>query len=150
MKQKHYRLPIDTPAGTIELEVSHRIVREGEEDMRVTLSATLQGKRVTYRSDSTEGALLLLAKSLPENWHVRSCLSCRFGHFCPVGDQDNELFCVTDFDPKSPSDLWDVTEDDLERKNRSRTLFACCKHYKEQSADYFTYSDYLSRVKSKE
>ena len=57
-----------------------------------------------------------------------------------------EQTCVTEFEPKSPRDLWYVTEDDDERKNRSRTLFECCEHYKEQSKDYFTYSDYYFMI----
>ena len=35
-----------------------------------------------------------------------------------------------------------VTEDGGERKKRSRTLFECCEKYKQQTTDYFTYSDY--------
>ena len=37
--------------------------------------------------------------------------------------------------------LLGVTEDDTERKHRRRTLFECCKHYRKESEDYFTYSD---------
>ena len=87
-----------------------------------------------------------LAKNLPEKWYIKSCVSCRYGHFCPVGNYDNELFCVTDFAPKEPRDLWHVTENEIERKNRSRTLFDCCDHYKEHAEDYFTYSDYYYEV----
>ena len=75
-----------------------------------------------------------------------SCLSCRYGHFCPVGNADNELFCVTEFEPKEISDLWQVTEDDAERSKRSRNLFHLCEQYLPQVSDYFTYSDYLSEV----
>ena len=100
-----------------------------------------------YFNKRIRNRIILLAKELPKTWKIKSCLSCRFGHFCPVGNGDNELFCVTDFAPKEPRDLWHVTENEIERKNRSRTLFDCCDHYKEQAEDYFTYSDYYYEVK---
>ena len=142
MEHNIYHPPIETPDGMVELEISHTVFHKDDEDMRVTISTTIQGKQRSYESERTEDVLLLLAKSLPEDWRIRSCFSCRFGNFCPVGNSDNELFCVTEFEPKDPRDLWHVTEDDGERENRSRTLFHCCEHYKEQTKDYFTYSDY--------
>ncbi len=142
MKQQTYTLPIVTPDGIVSLEVIHTVLHPNEEDMRVTLCAVIHGKMRSYSSDTTEDALILLAKDLPEDWHMKSCFSCRYGHFCPVGDYDNELFCVTEFEPKNPRDLWHVTKDDSERKERSRTLFDLCERYLEQSEDYFTYSDY--------
>lgn len=139
-------LLIETPKGIVELEIEHIVISENEEDMSVTLSTEIRGELRTYQTKTTEEALYLLAKDLPEKWNIKSCLSCRYGHFCPVGNWDNELFCVTEFEPKSPRDLWYVTEEDDERKNRSRTLFECCEHYKEQSKDYFTYSDYYFMI----
>lgn len=149
MHRESYTLIVETPNGDIELEVNRSVIHEGEENMSVTLVVTFQGNTNSYQAETTEDALMFLANSLPENWHIKSCLSCRFGHFCPAGDYDNELFCVTDFEPKTKSDLWHVTENDIERKNRSRTLFECCQHYKKQSEDYFTYSDYLHKIQSK-
>lgn len=149
MHRESYTLIVETPNGDIKLEVNRSVIHEGEENMSVTLVVTFQGNTNSYQAETTEDALMFLANSLPENWHIKSCLSCRFGHFCPAGDYDNELFCVTDFEPKTKSDLWHVTENDIERKNRSRTLFECCQHYKKQSEDYFTYSDYLHKIQSK-
>ena len=146
MEDKIYHLPIETPDGIVELEISHKVVSKDDEDMRVTVSTTIDGNTSSYQSETTEKALILLAKCLPETWHIKSCISCRYGHFCPVGNFDNELFCVTDFESKEPRDLWYVTEDDGERRKRSRTLFDCCDLYKEQSNDYFTYSDYYYEV----
>ena len=110
--------------------------------MAVTISTTIQDDVVVLQSDTTEDALIQLARRLPVGWSMKSCLSCRYGHFCPVGDYDNELFCVTDFEPKEPRNLWHVTENDEERAKRSRTLFDLCDKYAPQSKDYFTYSDY--------
>lgn len=145
MENKIYCLPIKTQDGIIKLEINHTVVNKDDENMSVTISTTIQGIPVSYQTETTEEALILLAKNLPEKWHIESCISCRYGHFCPVGNSDNELFCVTDFAPKEPRDLWHVTEDEGEQK-RSRTLFDYCDHYKEQAEDYFTYSDYYFEV----
>lgn len=96
--------------------------------------------------DLIEENVFYLPVKTTEGWVIKSCISCRYGHFCPVGNYDNELFCVTDFDPKEPRDLWHVTENESERKKRSRTLFDCCEKYEEQSKDYFTYSDYYYEI----
>ena len=146
MENKVYCLPIKTPDGIIKLEINHTVINKDDENMSVTLSTTIQGETRSYQTDTTEEALILLAKNLPEKWHIKSCISCRHGHFCPVGNSDNELFCVTDFAPKEPRDLWQITENEEERESRSRTLFDCCDHYKEQAEDHFTYSDYYYEV----
>ena len=146
MESKIYCLPIKTPDGIVNLEINHTVVDKDDDDMSVTLSTTIQGESLSYQTETTEEALILLAKNLPEKWHIKSCISCRHGHFCPVGNFDNELFCVTDFAPKEPRDLWQVTENEGERKSRSRTLFDCCDHYQTQAEDYFTYSDYYYEV----
>ncbi len=150
MEANKFSLTVAAPSGDVELKVTRSVIHENQESMRVILSITFQGKTNSYQSDSTEESLMLFARSLPVNWTIKSCLSCRFGHFCPTGDYDNELFCVPDFEPKNKSDLWCVTEDEIERKNRSRTLFDCCQRYKQQSEDYFTYSDYLYKISPKE
>lgn len=146
IEEKIYYLPVETTEGEIALEVKHTIIPYDDKNVRVTLSAMVQGVLHSYESDTTEEILLALAKNLPEGWKIKSCISCRYGHFCPVGDCDNELFCITDFDPQGIWDLWNVTENENERKKRSRTLFDCCEKYKEQSKDYFTYSDYYNEM----
>ena len=141
MEQRTYDLPIETPDGMIKLRIDHVVVKRDDE-IHVTLTTVIQGKSLSYQAETTEDALILLAKNLSPKWQIKSCLSCRYGHFCPVGNYDNELFCVTDFDPKEPRDLWYVTEDDGERKRRSRTLFESCEKHQQQIGDYYTYSDY--------
>ena len=149
MEHKTYYLPIETPDGIVKLEINHTVVNSGDEDMIVTLSTTIQGKNCFYQAETTEEALILLAKNLPQKWYIKSCISCRHGNFCPIGNFDNEIFCVKDFEPKAHCDLWHVTEDDGERKSRSRTLFECCEDYKQQTQDYFTYSDYYIEINKK-
>ena len=141
-KYNTYTLPINTPDGLINIAVRHRVIDENDENMRTTISVVIQGQEQCFDAETTEEVLIKFAKSLPSGWSIKSCLSCRYGHFCPVGNYDNELFCVTEFEPKGISDLWHVTEDDEERKQRSRNLFHLCDQYAPQASDYFTYSDY--------
>ena len=123
-----------------------RVVNENDDSMLVTISVTFKGHEMRFNAETTEAALINFAKDLPVGWSIKSCLSCRYGHFCPVGNADNELFCVTEFKPKEVSNLWQVTEGCDERKQRSRNLFHLCEQYLPQASDYFTYSDYLSEV----
>ncbi len=147
IEERVFHLQIETTEGLTDLTVKQTIIQEDDENIRVTLTAMVQGVLHSYESNTTEATLLSLAKNLPEGWKIKACISCRHGHFCPVGNYDNELFCVTDFEPKEIRDLWHVTEEESERKKRSRTLFDFCEKYKEQSKEYFTYNDYYYEMK---
>ena len=105
--------------------------------IRVILNEFIEIRDYYYSNNR----ILLLSKKNWKLWSMRTIIDSANYNY------DNELFCVTDFAPKEPRDLWHVTENEIERKNRSRTLFDCCDHYKEQAEDYFTYSDYYSEVK---
>lgn len=148
MKEKHsvYTLTICAPNGIIDVPIQHKVVEDHDGNMQTTISVTMQEREMFYHAETTEEALIQFAKALPAGWSIKSCLSCRYGHFCPVGNADNELFCVTEFEPKKISDLWHVTEDDEERKKRSRNLFYLCDQYMAQTNGYFTYSDYYSEM----
>lgn len=145
-KRSVYVLTICTPGGIIDLPIRHKVINENDDTMRTTISATIQGREISCDAETTEEVLIKFAKTLPAGWNIKSCLSCRYGHFCPVGNADNELFCVTEFQPKEISDLWHVTEDEAERKKRSRNLFYLCDQYMAQAKDCFTYSDYYSKM----
>ena len=51
------------------------MVNKDDENMSVTISTTIQGTPVSYQTETTEEALILLAKNLPEKWHIKSCVS---------------------------------------------------------------------------
>ncbi len=144
MEEKHsvYTLPIHTPNGMLEVLVRHRIVDEDGPNMWVSICAVLQGRTMCFDAETTAEALIQFDKALPSGWHIKCCLSCRYGNFCPVGNADCQLFCVTEFEPKEIRDLWYVTENDAERCKRSRNFFHLCDRYMPQSSHYFTYSDY--------
>ena len=114
--------------------------------MQTTIYVAILEKQMNFEAETTEKVLIKFAKSLPVGWSIRSCLSCRYGHFCPVGNYDNELFCVTEFEPKDKSDLYNVTENIYERKSRSRNLFYICDKYLPQTSNYLTYSNYYFEI----
>ena len=142
-KQSIESLSVKTPDGILMLPVHRKVVNENEEDMHTVISVKIQGNIMSFEGETTEDVLIKLAKSLPYDWNIHSCLSCRYGHFCPVGNADNELFCVTEFEPKEKSELFFVTEYEMERSKRSRTLFQICDKYLPQVHGYFTYNDFL-------
>ena len=148
MNEAHsiYTLTIITPEGVIDVPIKHRVINKNDDNMQTTISVTIDEHEMCFDAETTEEVLIKFAKKLPVGWSIKSCLSCRYGHFCPVGNADNELFCLTEFEPKESSDLWQVTEDDAERNKRSRNLFHLCEQYLPQASDYFTYSDYLSEM----
>ena len=116
-----------------------------EADERVIVSIEYDGK--TYSGHGYEylgiEAFADLQKQLPEGVRIKSCLSCRYGNQCPVGNAPNELFCTKDVEIKWPEDLWVYTEDEAERKKRLCTYSYVCKEWQEQSKEYFTYNDFV-------
>ena len=147
-KQSIYTLTISTPDGVIDVPIQHRVVNENDDNMQTTISVKIKGHEMRFVAETTNEVLIKLAKTLPSEWNIKSCLSCRYGHFCPVGNFDNELFCVTEFEPKEISDLWPVTEKEDERSKRRRNLFHLCDQYVPQSDNYFTYNDYRFSIKN--
>ncbi len=146
INEKIYSLTVETPNGIINIPITHKVVDENNYNMRVTINTHLQNKEITLDAETTSEVLIKLAKTLPDNWNIKSCFSCKYGHFCPVGNANNELFCITDFEPKSKPDLWHITEDKKEREKRSRNLFHLCDMHSYQSENYFTYSDWFPEV----
>ena len=145
-KETVYVLTIDAPEGIRKVSVKHKVTEEKDDNMKIEIHISMNGDDLYFVAETTEEVLVQLAKSLPVGFSIKSCLSCRYGQFSPVGNYDNELFCVTEFEPKEIGDLWHVTEDEIERKKRSRNLFHLCEHYMPQTSDYCTYSDYRFQV----
>ena len=93
-----------------------------------------------------------LQNNLPENVQIKSCITCRHGNFCPVGNHLDELFCTKDIEIEEIRDLWFYTEDEVEREKRSRKYTCFCDAYSAQTDDYFTYNDfkfYMNELKNK-
>ena len=94
---------------------------------------------IEVSGDCAESVFRKLSSKLSDIYEIHSCYTCRYGNFCPCGDQDNEIFCINDFEPKRKLDLFFIYEDIEERKKRSRTLFDVCENFKSCSDDYYTY-----------
>ena len=133
---------------------------EGEQNTKIQIFQTLNSEEITtdvtavlnyngkeYRGRGTDyywiDAIADLQKSLPNDVIIKCCLACRHGSMCPVGNGQNEVFCVKDIIPEDKADLYFLTEDCKERENRCRQYFDCCEDYERQSSDCFTYNDYL-------
>ncbi len=139
-----YVIQLDTSEGVQEMELTRVFVQTDD-----TQSAILTMEHFgTVQEETTEEALLQLAKALPEGWRLRCCLSCCHGNFCPVGDEDNEIFCGKGLELQCKEDIFRITEDSAERETRRRTLMHCCPEFKPASAEHYTYNDYLSRLNS--
>ncbi len=93
-------------------------------------------------------ALADLQNKLSDGIILKCCLACKHGNLCPVGNRENQVFCMKDIIPKQKSDLFFYTEDETERKNRSRTSFECCNTFEQQSEAYYTYNDFVYFLKN--
>lgn len=115
----------------------------------VSAGAEYAGKR--YWGDGRDDylwidAIAQLQKNLPEGVTIKGCITCRHGNLCPVGNCPDEVFCTKDVAIHEKRELFFYTEDPDEREKRARKYFHTCEDWKAQSADFYTYSDYLDHL----
>lgn len=84
-----------------------------------------------------------LQNMLPNEIKIKSCLMCRHGNMCPVGNKPGEIFCTKDVEISQKSDLYFYTEDNAEREKRLRFYTDTCNDYQMQREEFFTYNDFL-------
>ena len=114
------------------------------EDTKLTLTIELGKNHFTGEAMcEIDKVFANLAKSLPDNFKIKCCLTCKHGNFCPVGNYENELFCTSDVFIQEIEDLWFYTEDHNERIFRSRKSTNYCDKFSYQNKDYFTYNSFL-------
>ncbi len=154
-KQYRYDATLQTPQGeeTVQLRILYH--EDGGyyqgvwvEPPIATVGCTYDGKEYWGRGKDHlwTDAFADLQKKLPEGVTIKCCLTCRHGNLCPVGNAPNEVFCTKDVQilPKSDlSDLYFYTEDEEQRRIRSRQSCASCEDYQPQTDDYYTYNDFL-------
>ncbi|MBU8878817.1 hypothetical protein BGM26_07410 [Bacillus sp. FJAT-29790] len=98
---------------------------------------------ISKASDVTELAIKNLQKVLPKNIRIASCQSCRYGNFCPYGDNDNEVFCLKDIEIKDKNDVCEIFSSNTALEKRRRNLLDFCPNYKPISLEkYYTYNDW--------
>ncbi|AFS78175.1 hypothetical protein Curi_c11620 [Gottschalkia acidurici 9a] len=95
-------------------------------------------------SDNTEFAIKNLQKVMPANVRVACCQSCRYGNFCPYGDNDNEIFCFKGIEVNNKDDVCKFFSSNNEcYKARSRELLDFCSNYEPISYnEHYTYNDW--------
>lgn len=119
-----------------------------DDSVHVRLSVVIGGKRYTAESqESTECAVAALQNALPRNTAIICCQSCVHGNFCAVGNDDDEIFCLSDFEPHTVEDIFHATEDEEERSARSRKLLYVCDRYEEIKEERFSYNDWKYSTK---
>ena len=151
-QQFQYDIPLSTPAGDTQAKV---IVAVQSEDTAaghtpsVTVCLRFSGK--DWQGHGKDplwiDAFADLQKQLPKDVSLKCCLTCRHGNLCPVGSDNNELFCTKDVAISQKNDLYFYTEDEIERKKRARQYCHVCDDYQLQSDDPCTYNDFLWYLK---
>ena len=91
---------------------------------------------------------------LPKNIDILCCQSCRYGNFCPFGDNDNEIYCLKGFTFKDKSDVctwFSKSFSDWEAlAKHKRPLLHYCKSYKPiREKEFYTYNDWEYYMKKR-
>lgn len=87
-----------------------------------------------------------LQKKLPSGTLLACCMTCRHGNMCPYGNKENQLFCTKDIHIKSKEDMCNLF-DHTNAEERSVASLDFCDDFVYQSDEYYTYNDYLYRLK---
>ena len=102
-----------------------------------------------------EFAIIELQKQLPESIQFICCQTCKHGSYCPFGDQENEIFCFKEYQPKDKGDVIDIfASDNLaipdgDGDNRSlqgNELLHWCEAYERINDGYYTYNDWNTHI----
>lgn len=134
---------LDTPAGEQKVKIC---ILYGEDDDAPVAVGLEYGGRTAWghgREYDWLDAFADLQSKLPRGVRLMCCAMCRHGNFCPVGNEQNEVFCTKDVEVRQKEDLYFYTEDSGERRERSRRYTSVCRDFAEQSHAFFTYNDYL-------
>ena len=154
LKQQHIRkVTLGTPSKDVTCDVHILSQSEFVYDDRSLVRVTLPYEGSDYQGVGSDylwvDAFVDLQRKLPENVSLKCCLTCRHGNMCPVGNAPGEVFCTKDVVIKSKKDSLYYTDDENERKNRSRFYTDICENYKEQIEEFYTYNDFYSLMKRK-
>jgi len=136
LKTEKYLLYLKSSEGIITADAKYQF---DEDNDLAKVELVVDKNMIEVSGDCAESVFRKLSRKLSDKYKIHSCYTCRFGNFSPLGDQDNEIFCINDFEPKSKSDLFFLYEDVEERKKRCCTLFDVCGKYQPCSEGYWTY-----------
>ena len=135
MKKENFSLHLEASGEIRVFDAEMQFDEDAENDK---FSAVIDGEKFELSGD-TESIFEKLSELLNGRYTIHSCFTCRHGNFCPFGDEDNEIFCVNDLQPKCKSDLFFICDNSEERNKRKRTLFDVCEDFKPCCNDFYTY-----------
>lgn len=148
--ENQYDFLLITPDGIQQNVISISCPSEEDEDTTEVI-AWLRYDTTDYYGYGKDAlwidAIADLQNKLPDGVILKCCVACQHGNMCPVGSNENEVFCLKDILPKEKSDLFYYTENRVEREKRSRKYFDSCNHFDLQSKKHYTYNDYLVYLK---
>lgn len=136
MELKKYLLHLKSSSGFVIADAEYQF--DEDNDLAI-LKLFIDGNIIEVSGECTEGVFMKISRILSDRYEIHSCYTCRYGNFCPVGDRDNEIFCINDFEPKRKEDILYIFQNGEEMKKRSRTLFYICDGYKPCDDNYWTY-----------
>ncbi|WP_404427821.1 hypothetical protein LG296_07340 [Ureibacillus chungkukjangi] len=134
---------IDDKLSTLPTKALTERTIDGELEI-IQYEVFLENQHVISKiSNVTELGVKNFQKALPKNIRIAACQTCRYGNFSPYGDNDNEIFCLIDFDFKNKSEVCEIFSDASNLEKRRQHLLDFCSNYKPISlADYYTYNDW--------
>lgn len=136
LKTEKYLLYLESSEKIVTADAKYQF---DEDCDLVKVELVMEENIIEVSGDCTESVFRKISSRLSNKYKIRSCYTCRYGNFCPYGDQDNQIFCINDFEPKCKEDVLFIFQDEEEMKKRSRTLFDVCSGFKPCSDDYWTY-----------
>lgn len=150
IKRYKYNTTLITPDGEQKniIDILHELDNDGN---TTNVRTYIRYNNNDYFGDGNDciwiDSIADLQNKLPDNVILKCCIACKHGNLCPVGNERNEIFCVSDISPKDKSDLFFYTEDENERKKRSRKYFDQCENFESQQDNYYTYNDFYHYLK---
>ena len=117
-----------------------------EDEMKnIHFEVQLNNHRIYSKSsDSIEYGIKYLQKQLPDNVNIACCQSCRHGNFNPIGDIENQLFCLKDKTICNRNDVVEIfSKQDIDLETRRRKLLDFCNDFQPIAHnEKYTYNDW--------
>jgi len=99
-------LIIDGEINTHNLRVFNISHTEDGEVRGFRLGLNIGGiEYINDRDFSPEGAVRDMQKQLPDNILIACCQTCKHGNYNPLGDYENEIYCLLSYIPREKADV---------------------------------------------
>lgn len=133
---------LNTIDGVQRIPCEYIIEEQADNNILITINTEIDNKQIHVEGFDTEEAIIKFANQLPKGYKLQACISCKHGNFCPFGDNDNEIFCLSDISPRDKNDVFSVLVNSNEQINRRKTLFHYCSNFSPQNSEYYTYNSF--------